>query len=176
MMVIKMINDKEEVYWTLFEDEEWKLYLAATSKGLCYVGSPNAPFDELVKWVNKKIKNNQLIENKMMLRPYEQELKEYLHGSLKEFKMALDLRGTAFQHLVWDELLKVPYHQKATYTEIANRISRPDAIRAVGTAIGANPILIVIPCHRMFGKHGECRGYRGGLEMKGKLLKIENDH
>jgi methylated-DNA-[protein]-cysteine S-methyltransferase len=85
----------------------------------------------------------------------------------------LDLRGTEFQQTVWDEPLKVPFGRDATYAEIAEKIHRPDAARAVDTAIGANPTLIVAPCHRMFGKHGKWRGYRGGLEMKRRLPEIE---
>ncbi len=107
------------------------------------------------------------------MEPYETELVDYLEGRRKEFTIPLDLRGTEFQQTVWDELLKVPFGRDATYTEIAERIHRPDAVRAVGTAIRANPTLIVAPCHRMFGKHGEWRGYRGGLEMKKRLLEIE---
>lgn len=166
-------KQKEKVYWSLLDNKPWKLYIAATDKGLCYVGSVNAPFDELSEWVRKHIPNSELLENKNALSPYEKELIEYLEGRLQEFTIPLDLRGTEFQHKVWDELLSVPYGESSTYTEIAEKIHRPDAVRAVGTAIGANPILIVAPCHRMFGKHGEWRGYRGGLEMKKQLLEIE---
>lgn len=166
-------NDTEAVYWTLLENEVWHLFIAATEKGLCYVGSPSAPFDELSEWVRKHIKHYELTENKEVMQPYVEDLLNYLEGRSKEFKAPLDLRGTEFQRLVWDELLKVPFGVAATYTEIAERINRPDAVRAVGTAIGANPVLITVPCHRMFGKNGEWRGYRGGLKMKEQLLEIE---
>ncbi len=166
-------NQKEKVYWTLLDHGSWKLNIAATDKGLCYVGSPDAPLEELTEWVRKHIPNNELIENKDAMEPYESELIDYLDGRRKEFTEPLDLRGTKFQQTVWDELLKVPFGKAATYTEIAERINRPDAVRAVGTAIGANPVLITVPCHRMFGKRGEWRGYRGGLKMKEQLLEIE---
>lgn len=166
-------NGKETVYWTLLNIGQWKLYIAATKKGLCYVGSVDAPFEELSKWVEKHIANFELIEDKNAMASYESELINYLEGQSNKFTIPLDLRGTQFQRTVWDELLKVPFGQSANYTEIAERIHRPDAVRAVGTAIGANPVLIVAPCHRMFGKHGEWRGYRGGLEMKKRLLELE---
>ncbi|NLJ79329.1 MAG: methylated-DNA--[protein]-cysteine S-methyltransferase [Tissierellia bacterium] len=170
-----MVEDQREmVYWTLLNNGEWQLYIAATEKGLCYVGSVDAPFEELKQWVQKRIPNSELTEDKKIMQPYEDELVDYLEGRRTEFTIPLDLRGTEFQHTVWDELLKVPFGESATYTEIAERINRPDAVRAVGTAIGANPILIVAPCHRMFGKHGEWRGYRGGLKMKERLLNLEN--
>ena len=167
-------NEKETVFWTLLDNEPWKLYIAATEKGLCYVGSPDAPFAELSQWVNKHIPNSQLVEDKKALEEYETELVDFLLGKIKEFSIPLDLRGTEFQRTVWGKLMEVPFGKGATYTEIAERIQRPDAVRAVGTAIGSNPVLIVVPCHRMFGKHGEWRGYRGGLKMKGQLLEIEN--
>lgn len=170
----KIENKKREVvHWTFLEDTEWPLFIAATKKGLCYVGSPNAPFAELAKWVAKHIPLAELVEDKGAMEPYESELSEYFSGQRREFTLPMDLRGTEFQNTVWAELLKVPFGQGATYTEIAERINRPDAPRAVGTAIGANPVLIAVPCHRMFGKHGEWRGYRGGLKMKEKLLEIE---
>lgn len=166
-------NQREIVYWTLLTNREWRLYIAATKKGLCYVGSSNAPFEELSEWVKKHIPNGELIENKAETQMYTTEIIDYLEGIRREFTMPLDLRGTEFQQKVWGELLKVSFGQDATYTEIAERMNRPDAVRAIGTAIGANPILIAVPCHRMFGKHGEWRGYRGGLEMKKELLEIE---
>lgn len=166
-------NETESVYWTLLENEVWHLYIAATEIGLCYVGSPGAPFEELSTWVGKHIKQYELTENKELMQPYVEDLLNYLNGNSREFTSILDLRGTDFQRMVWDELLKVPFGESATYTDIAVRINRPDAVRAVGTAIGANPVLITVPCHRMFGKNGEWRGYRGGLKMKEDLLEIE---
>lgn len=170
------MNNREVVSWTFLQNDQWPLFIAATKKGLCYVGSPKAPFLELEEWVKKHIPDYQLAEDKKAMAPYEKELAEYFRGQRREFTVPLDLRGTEFQHTVWDELLKVPYGQGATYTELAQRMGRPDAPRAVGTAIGANPVLVAVPCHRMFGKHGEWRGYRGGLEMKKRLLEIEEYH
>lgn len=165
---------QETVYWTLLPSEDWQLYIAATADGLCYVGSPQAPRQEMQEWLKKHIPNAALKEDKEKLSPYIRELLDFLGGRRREFTLPLDLRGTDFQHKVWAELLKVRYGQSATYTELAERIGRPDAPRAVGTAIGANPVLIVVPCHRMFGKRGEWRGYRGGLDMKRRLLEIES--
>lgn len=166
-------KQKEIVCWTLLEYKIWKLYIAATEKGLCYVGSQGAPFEELEEWVRKHIPDYELVENKDAMKLYKMELIDYLEGRREEFTIPLDLRGTEFQQTVWDELLRVPFGGTATYTQIAERIHRPEAARAVGSAIGANPVLIAVPCHRMFGKGGEWRGYRGGLEMKEQLLEIE---
>ncbi len=166
-------DQSEKVYWTLLNHEGWQLYLAATEKGLAYVGSIDAPFEELSAWVSKRIPNYALEENRSLMKPYEMEIVEFLEGLRRDFTIPLDLRGSEFQHRVWAELLRVPFGKSATYTEIAEKIQRPDAVRAVGTAIGANPLLIIAPCHRILGKHGECRGYRGGLEMRRRLLELE---
>ena len=87
--------------------------------------------------------------------------------------MPLDLYGTKFQKSVWTELQKIPFGETSTYSDIAEKINKPSAFRAVGSAIGANPVMIVIPCHRVIGKSGKLTGFRGGLLMKQKLLALE---
>jgi len=167
-------DNMETIYWIHANVGNLNLIVAATGRGLCYVGSPDAPFEVFALWAAKHIPGHKLVESKENMEPYTNELKAYMDGKQKEFSFPLDLRGTEFQRKVWNELLKVPFGQAATYTDIALRLNRPDAVRAVGTAIGANPVLITVPCHRMFGKHGEWRGYRGGMKMKEQLVELEN--
>jgi O-6-methylguanine DNA methyltransferase len=101
------------------------------------------------------------------------EVRLYLEGKIRDFKSKLDLSfGTPFQISVWNEILKIPYGSVNTYREIAERIGTPFAARAVGNAVGANPIPIVIPCHRVIGVNG-LGGYSSGIEIKKKLLQIE---
>ncbi|MGY0491002.1 methylated-DNA--[protein]-cysteine S-methyltransferase [Streptomyces sp. WG-D5] len=104
----------------------------------------------------------------------ERQLAAYFAGELKEFQLELKAEGTEFRRRVWDALDDVPYGATTTYGEIAARIgaSRP-AVRAVGGAIGANPLLIVRPCHRVIGADGSLTGYAGGLERKVELLTLE---
>ena len=113
------------------------------------------------------------MENNEILRPYSVELSEYLQGQRQHFSLPVALEGTSFQKEVWDALCAIPYGKTCSYSDIANHIQRPAAVRAVGTAIGANPLLITVPCHRVIGKNGTLTGYRGGLEMKTKLLELE---
>ena len=103
------------------------------------------------------------------------ELTEYFEGMRKIFSVPLDPAGTCFQHSVWDELLKVPYGQTASYGEIAKRIGKPGASRAVGGANRRNPVSIIIPCHRILGSDGSLTGYGGphGIEYKRRLLEFE---
>ena len=101
------------------------------------------------------------------------QLEEYFAGRRTSFDLAPAPRGTTFQQRVWDELGRVGYGQTVTYAELAARIGRPTAIRAAGAANGANPISIVIPCHRVIGSNGSLTGYSGGLAAKRFLLDLE---
>ncbi len=101
------------------------------------------------------------------------ELEQYFAGRRTSFDVALNPTGTAFQQSVWRALLRVPFGRTSTYGAIATAIERPSAVRAVGAAIGANPISIIVPCHRIIGRDGSLTGYAGGLERKSKLLALE---
>lgn len=101
------------------------------------------------------------------------ELGDYFRGKLREFTVPLAPEGTAFQRDVWNALLALPFGATTTYGEIALRIGRPAAVRAVGAANGANPIPIIIPCHRVIGRDGSLTGYGGGIAIKQFLLRLE---
>ncbi|KOS59882.1 methylated-DNA--[protein]-cysteine S-methyltransferase [Lysinibacillus agricola] len=167
-------NNEQNIYWSLLTQKEWRIYVAATSNNLLFVGSQNQSFEELSDWVKKKYPKRTLVENKELLNPYLDEIIEYLEGKRTQFTFSIDYKGTPFQLSVWNALNDIPYGQTKTYSDIANYINKPSAVRAVGIAIGANPALLAIPCHRVVGKNGTLTGYRGGLEMKKKLLELEN--
>jgi len=101
------------------------------------------------------------------------QLRAYFAGGLRDFDLPLDFAGTPFQLRVWRELLKIPYGETRSYSEIAQKIGAPAAVRAVGAANGANPIPIVVPCHRVIGSGGKLVGYGGGLPLKRQLLALE---
>lgn len=161
------------IFWSLMKYRDWNLYIASTIKGMCYIGSPNKPIEELYKWVKKKFPDCVLVEDKEMLEIYMNEIIEYLEGKRKTFSILIDSTGTEFQRAVWNALCEIPYGETKSYSDIANSINKPSAVRAVGSAIGANPLLITVPCHRVVGKNGTLTGYRGGLEMKTRLLELE---
>jgi len=102
-----------------------------------------------------------------------EQLDEYFAGKRKTFELKLAPRGTPFQLSVWNELLAIPYGSTCSYQEIANAIGRPAATRAVGAANGANPIPIVVPCHRVIGSNGSLTGFGGGIDVKRRLLALE---
>ncbi len=102
-----------------------------------------------------------------------QQLEEYFHHKRKTFNIPLDIHGTEFQKKVWHELLKIPYGKTVPYKTIAQRIGNAQSIRAIGKANGANPIPIIIPCHRVINTDGSIGGYSGGIHIKEKLLELE---
>lgn len=103
------------------------------------------------------------------------QLAEYFSGKREKFDLKLDFGGaTEFNKKVWDELLKIPFGKTVAYSDIAERIETPKAVRAVGLANRMNPIAIIVPCHRVIGKAGELRGYFYGLDTKMLLLRLEN--
>ena len=108
-----------------------------------------------------------------VLTTIRKELDQYFAGRLRTFTTPLAFNGTAFQHAVWKELCKIPYGETISYLELANRIHNPKAVRAVGMANGANPIAIVVPCHRVIGSNGSLTGFGGGLPTKRALLELE---
>jgi methylated-DNA-[protein]-cysteine S-methyltransferase len=101
------------------------------------------------------------------------QLRAYFAGELRRFDLLLDMQGTPFQLRVWRELERIPYGETRSYTQIATAIGAPHAVRAVGAANGANPIPIVVPCHRVIGASGRLVGYGGGLPLKKRLLALE---
>lgn len=163
------------VYWTLLVYNEWRLYVAATDRGLCYVGVPDQSLEQFYSWVSSRYPTGSLVQDDERMQIYTLELSEYLQGRRRGFTIPYDVQGTPFQLAVWNALCEIPYGETLAYTDIAQHIQKPTAVRAVGAAIGANPILIIVPCHRVIAKNGALTGYRGGLEMKTKLLKLEQN-
>ena len=136
------------------------LTLASTDQGLAEVrfGESVPPNGHLDSTVNAE--------------PIRQ-LQEYFQGLRTRFDLAIDLVGTPFQRAVWEELRRIPYGETRSYGDIARRLNKPGASRAVGMANHNNPIAIVVPCHRVVGQDGSLTGYAGGIHLKQKLLSIE---
>ena len=101
------------------------------------------------------------------------ELEAYFGGRRRQFSVPLDLRGTAFQERVWEQLRRIPYGETRSYGQIAAALSPPSSSRAVGQANGRNPVSIIVPCHRVIGAAGDLVGYGGGLDRKRALLELE---
>ncbi len=112
-------------------------------------------------------------DSKGVLNGVRRELDAYFAGRLKRFSTPVACNGTAFQNACWQELTRIPYGETISYQELAKRIGNPKAVRAVGLANGANPIAIIVPCHRVIGSNGSLTGFGGGLPTKRALLELE---
>lgn len=175
----------EPVRWTEWNGPGWRLYAAATETGLCCVElqgtsqresqeeSQKESFEEFTSWIRSHIPSAVLEEDTEKMQPYVSQLAEYFEGRRQTFTMPLDMRGTDFQKEVWTALSGIPFGTTRSYSEVAALVGRPKAVRAVGAANGANPLPVVIPCHRVIGKSGDLTGYRGGLDIKVALLRLE---
>jgi methylated-DNA-[protein]-cysteine S-methyltransferase len=101
------------------------------------------------------------------------QLQEYFAGDRKVFHIPVSLQGTPFQRKVWNALTEIPLGETISYGELAERVDRSSAVRAVGAAVGRNPVSVIVPCHRVIGRDGSLTGYAGGLERKRALLALE---
>jgi methylated-DNA-[protein]-cysteine S-methyltransferase len=151
-----------------------ELVLGSFGGRLCLLGFGDRGRRRVVDGRIKKGLDAEFVErDDEILEKTRKEVEEYLAGNRKEFDIPLLLVGTAFQRSIWNELIKVPYGATATYLQIARAIGNEKAVRAVGQANRANPIPIIVPCHRIIGRSGELIGYGGGLSVKKRLLELE---
>lgn len=123
---------------------------------------------------NSVIPDGAVIRETPLIRQAFAEISEYLSGDRETFDLPLAPKGTPFQEKVWQALQTIPYGQTISYQELARRVGKPTAARAVGMANHHNPLPIVIPCHRVVGKNGSLTGYAGGLDLKRYLLALES--
>ena len=150
------------LYTCKYQFENISLYLVATETQLI-----NIQFTQPQK---------ALLQTTELLSMATIQLDEYFQGKRTTFSLPFKLTGTPFQLAVWKELQNIPYGQTTSYKEIAQKINKPKAYRAVGMANNKNPLPIIIPCHRVIGSNGKLIGYAGGLKLKNYLLELEKSH
>ena len=126
-----------------------------------------------VYWEGQEIPEGVDVWESPLLKKAGRELEEYFHGARYVFSVPLHLIGTPFMRDVWEALAEIPYGTTVTYRQIAERVGRPKAARAVGLACQRNPLPLFIPCHRVIGSNGKLTGYAGGLKIKKQLLSLE---
>lgn len=149
-----------------------RLLVAATGRGLCAVTLGDSD-SELLAALRAEYPEARIRRDKTQLVRAVSELLRHLNGAGPCPEFPLDIRATAFQRRVWEELRRIPYGDTRSYSDIAGRLGDPGAVRAVAGACASNPVALVIPCHRVVGKDGNPRGYRWGTERKRKLLSRE---
>ncbi len=149
-----------------------RLLVASTARGLCAVTLGNSD-RELKALLEKEYSKAELFEDHQALKDIVGEVLKYLDGHQPRLDFPIDIRATAFQCRVWEELKRIPYGMTQSYSRIAEMIGRPKAARAVARACATNPVALVIPCHRVVAQSGEFGGYRWGKERKQALLTRE---
>jgi methylated-DNA-[protein]-cysteine S-methyltransferase len=149
------------------------LRLASTETGLAFLELPHANGAGFAGWVRRRVPGARVREGFAPNRAAAKQVIEYLEGKRRAFELPLDPRGTDFQCRVWRALCDIPFGETISYAELARRVGKPAAVRAVGAANGANPLALVVPCHRVVASGGGLGGDGGGLELKQRLLALE---
>jgi O-6-methylguanine DNA methyltransferase len=166
----ELFKTQETLFFTRYHSPLGVYILAGSEKGVVCIKTEERAPQFAARWEREGLelkgddkKNLELIH----------QLDEYFQKKRRRFDLSLDLRGTPFQLQVWDYLLSIPWGETRTYGQTARALGRPRASRAVGRAVGTNPVSIVVPCHRIIGSDGSLTGYGGGLERKTTLLELE---
>jgi AraC family transcriptional regulator of adaptative response/methylated-DNA-[protein]-cysteine methyltransferase len=146
--------------------------VAATRRGVCSIKLGDDPA-QLRRLLDEEFSEAQLIEEPAALKPFRDEILSFLAGDQSLAGVPLDVRGTVFQRKVWEQLRCIPAGETRTYQEIARAIGAPAAVRAVGSACGANPVALLVPCHRAVRTDGGLGGYAWGIARKKRLLALE---
>ncbi|MEE2674699.1 MAG: methylated-DNA--[protein]-cysteine S-methyltransferase [Myxococcota bacterium] len=156
-----------------FDSPIGSLRIASTSTGLAYIQLPQANGRGFDGWRTRHAPSAVVKQGFEPNRASGAQIIEFLEGKREAFDLPLDLRGTDFQVAVYEEVARIPFGETRSYKQIAAAIGRPTATRAVGAANGANPVSLVVPCHRVIATNGHLHGYGGGLDLKAKLLAME---
>ena len=149
------------------------LRIAATAAGLARIAFASGARSDFQGWLERHVPSADVVTNLPALDTACKELRAYFDGGLTKFTVPLDLRGTSFQLAVWQKLREIPFGETWTYGQMAERLGKPGAQRAVGLANGSNPVAIVVPCHRVTAARGRLGGFGGGLQAKRWLLAFE---
>lgn len=164
----------ERVQVARFESPIGEMRVAGSERGLAYLELPRASGRGLSGWLRRFAPAACVEEAYAPFRTTIAQLLEYLEGKRQTFELPLDLRGTPFQFRVYEAVARIPYGRTRSYAEVAREVGRPRAVRAVGSANGANPLPLLVPCHRVIASDGRLGGYGGGLELKARLLAMES--
>jgi O-6-methylguanine DNA methyltransferase len=163
----------EDVVYARFESQIGTIWVASTEGGICKISLGAEQSGAFLSWLSTRIGGGRPREEPQLMTRAVSQLREYLSGSRRLFELPLDVRGTIFQRAVWSQVVRIPYGATATYGDIAQLVGRPKSSRAVGAAVGANPLPIVVPCHRVIGADGSLTGFGAGLDVKETLLRLE---
>lgn len=160
------------IRYTTFTTPLGRMFVAATPRGICRLDFL-IPGRNFQRWFVRHFPGESLHQDARGLDSTVRKIQDYFRGRRRRFDVPLELRGTAFERSVWQALRRIRWGQTTSYGQLAARLGRPRAVRAVGRAVGANPVAVIVPCHRVIGSNGRLVGYASGLTRKAKLLELE---
>ena len=163
----------QTVYCTSFDSRIGRIYVASTEQGACKISVPKETRTDFFKWLKENFTVDSISDNSIRNREIIDQLSRYFNGKLAKFTCPVDMMGTPFQIRVWKELEVIPYGSTITYKQLAKRVTRTKSFQAVGRANSANPLPIIVPCHRVLGSNGSLIGYSCGIKTKEFLLRLE---
>ena len=163
----------QKVFCTSFDSRIGRLYIASTEDGVCKISVPRETRKDFFNWLAEHVDLDAVSDNRARNKDVIDQLSRYFNGKLAKFNVPLDLIGTPFQIRVWKELTRISYGSTISYKNLAKRVLAPKAFQAVGRANGANPVPIIVPCHRVLGSNGALVGYSCGIKTKEFLLRLE---
>ncbi|MGL5940973.1 MAG: bifunctional DNA-binding transcriptional regulator/O6-methylguanine-DNA methyltransferase Ada [Waterburya sp.] len=164
-----------QITYTIVNGTLGYLLVATTDKGICSVKLGDRS-KTLIQSLTEEFKQATIVRDDQSHQNWIKKILNLITGTESDPDLPLDIRGTAFQQQVWQALQKIPYGETRTYTEIAQNLGKPKAVRAIGNACGANPVALIIPCHRVTRNDGSLGGYRWGIERKQTLIEQEQSN
>jgi methylated-DNA-[protein]-cysteine S-methyltransferase len=166
------------INFSFIETMAGRIYIAEKDEKVIYISIGSNPYENMQKWIKKHFPKEEILsldeqtQNTLLIEAGRQIL-DYMEGKAKIIDFPVEITGTDLQKSVWKEIAAIPFGKVKSYGELARLIGKPAASRAVGAACGANPLPLIIPCHRVIGTSGSLTGFGGGLEMKKLLLELE---
>ncbi len=167
------------IFYSKFRVQQVKrsFYIAKDEQGICLIelnGDKDRFFERLNKLLNINGNSEKIIKNDKELYYDIEQIKDYFAGIRKNFNLQVHLIGSSFHLNVWQALAETEYGETISYSELAKRAGNKNAVRAAATGCAVNPVPIIIPCHRVIAKDGSIGGFGGGIDLKEKMLKLEN--
>jgi len=162
-----------KIYYTSFDSSFGLVFVAKTLKGICVVTFSDISEVKFISYLRKSFRK-EIVKDDKVFGETEKVLLDYFGGCRKDFKLPLDLSmGTQFQRKVWSKVMEIPFGELRSYKWVAREIGSTNASRAIGNAVGANPVPPIVPCHRVVCSNGSLGGYSSGIPIKKRLLRLE---
>ncbi len=164
------------IQYSFLETPLGRIILASVPEGVCYIGLPGSAVEDVKSWCRKHIREEEFILSNTWNRTAEKQILEYITGKRQQFTFPVFHLNTEFRKTVLEAVAQIPFGKTASYGDIAKKIRKPLASRAVGSANASNPLPLVYPCHRVIQGDGKIGGYGGSPEMKKALLDMEKNY